>query len=242
MIGAAFLIGLLGSLHCLGMCGPIALALPVRKEKRSVYLAGRVLYNLGRVVTYSVLGGLVALLGVGAQLFEMQQGFSIAMGGMLVLWALGEMGWRWLPRLRPMARITSWVRQQLSARFGRGTPTGLFTIGLLNGLLPCGFVYTGLFVAALTASPWEGMAAMALFGLGTFPVMFLLSFSAKWVTVRLRSRLNRAMPIVMLAFGVLFVLRGMSLGIPYLSPQQEIHADGTTKVNCCSAKSSHVLE
>ncbi|HHG85802.1 MAG TPA: sulfite exporter TauE/SafE family protein [Bacteroidetes bacterium] len=234
MVWTAFIIGLLGSLHCVGMCGPIALALPVRGAKRWAYLWGRVLYNLGRIVTYSIMGGIVAMLGVGAKLFEMQQTFSIIMGALLVLWALGEMGLKWLPRPRLMDRMSAYVRAGLSRRFTNGHPSSLFVIGLLNGLLPCGFVYTGLFLAALTAHPAQGALAMALFGMGTFPVMFFLSFSAKWVTAGLRSRLNRAMPVIMVVFGLLFIIRGMSLGIPYLSPQQKVHADGQVKVHCCT--------
>lgn len=229
MVLSGFIIGILGSLHCVGMCGPIALALPGRRWE------GRLLYNLGRIVTYSILGGLVALLGVGARMFQMQQAFSITMGILLLFWAVREMGWVKLPRfLGVLDRFSMAVRSGFSKWFGKGTLGSLFMLGILNGLLPCGLVYLGLFSAAITADVFSGMAVMALFGLGTFPVMFALSWSSSRINTSWRSRLNRILPYSVMFFGLLFIVRGMALGIPYLSPKMEVEeATGKVEMSCC---------
>jgi sulfite exporter TauE/SafE len=230
----AFLTGLVGSLHCLGMCGPIALALPGTEKKGWRYLLGRLLYNLGRLLTYSILGGIVALLGVAAAMFEAQRWFSLVLGGILILIALkhyGVFGKRGQVTDNFLNR--AWRRGMGKVMQVKGLG-GLFALGLMNGILPCGLVYAGLFLAANSTHAWEGMAKMALFGLGTLPLMLSLSWSGKWLTSWLRTRSRLVMPVVMTFMGLLFILRGMALGIPYLSPKMEGGAEpGKVKMSCC---------
>lgn len=230
---AALLLGLAGSLHCLGMCGPIALALPGAQASGLPYFLGRVLYNGGRVVTYSVLGGIVALLGVAAAMFEAQRIVSIALGGVLLLMAV----YAWWVHSQPATARTNplwqfWMRL-MGQLMRRGHGRGLFIVGLLNGLLPCGFVYLGLFQAALSDTVLEGAGKMALFGLGTWPVMLTVSWSSKWISNWMRSKASRMAPYVMVMMGAIFILRGMALGIPYLSPSLTISPKGKAKMSCC---------
>ncbi|MBK9448861.1 MAG: sulfite exporter TauE/SafE family protein [Bacteroidetes bacterium] len=231
---AAFLTGLVGSLHCLGMCGPIALALPGTERQGWRYLLGRLLYNVGRLLTYSMLGGIVALLGVAAAMFEMQRWFSLALGAILILIALkhyGVFGKRAQSSDNFLNR--AWRRGMGKIMQIRGLG-GLFALGLMNGILPCGLVYAGLFLAANSTYAWEGMAKMALFGLGTLPLMLSLSWSGKWLTGWLRNKSRFVMPVVMTFMGTLFLLRGMALGIPYLSPKMEAGSEpGKVKMSCC---------
>lgn len=234
MLLAAFLTGLLGSLHCIGMCGPLALGLPGSQQGGLTLVVNRLLYNLGRILTYSLLGASVALIGVGAAMFRVQQWLALVLGGLMLLWALAELlGKGHRIRLPFYDRLTARIRIAFGKWYGRGDAASLFVIGLLNGLLPCGLVYLGLFYAALSDSLWEGAAAMALFGLGTLPLMLLLSLMGKWVTPRLRSLLNRSIPYAIFFFGVLFVLRGLDLGIPYVSPQFQLAESGQAAVSCC---------
>lgn len=230
----AFITGLVGSLHCLGMCGPIALALPGTEKKGWRYLLGRLLYNFGRLLTYSIMGGIVALLGVAAAMFEVQRWFSLALGVILILLALkhyGVFGRRAQASDNFLSRAWRRGMGRMMRLKGLG---GLFALGLMNGVLPCGLVYAGLFLAANSTYAWEGMAKMALFGLGTLPLMLSLSWSGKWLTGWLRSRTRLVMPVVMTFMGILFLLRGMALGVPYLSPRMEAGSEpGKVKMSCC---------
>lgn len=238
MILSAFLTGLLGSLHCLGMCGPLALSLPVGKGRGpawglgSSFFRGRMLYNVGRVVMYALLGGAVAMLGVAAAMFDVQRYFSLGLGAVLLLLAIRELGWTGRQSGNNLlARPGRWLTGQLAKRMQKRGPGALFAFGMFNGLLPCGMVYVGLFQAALAETPAEGMLTMALFGLGTWPVMVTVSLSGQWLLKALGGRF-RVMPVLMTGVGLMLLLRGMALGIPYLSPQMEMSAQGTLQMAC----------
>ena len=231
---AAFLTGLIGSLHCLGMCGPIALALPGTEKKGFKYFLGRFLYNIGRLVSYSILGGLVAMLGVAAAMFDAQRWFSLVLGVVLILLAMREYGWLGQKIKNSDNFLNRTWRRMMGSMMKLKGPWGLFSIGLMNGLLPCGLVYAGLFLAANSESAWMGMAKMAIFGLGTLPLMLTVSWSGKWLTGWLRKRGRLVMPVLMAGLGFIFILRGMALGIPYMSPKLEKGSGpGKMKMSCC---------
>ena len=221
MLWAGFLFGLLGSFHCVGMCGAIALALPgpAAGAHWLRYLGGRLLYNLGRATTYATLGAGVGLLGQGLRLAGVQQGLSIASGVLILL--LVAVPARYTSRLADalgFSRPLAWVKATLSRLFQQSSGPALFATGLLNGLLPCGLVYLAL-AGALSAPGVAGAAAyMALFGLGTLPLMLGLSLSGQLVPLAWRGRMRQAVPYAASALAVLFIVRGLGLGIPYLSP------------------------
>ncbi len=229
---AAFLTGLLGSLHCLGMCGPLALALPGARNFGAAYVGGRLLYNLGRVTSYAFLGGLVSLIGVAATMFEVQQYMSLVTGGILIFMALRTLFFHHQGTTRSN-RLTRWVHGQFGRLMQQTGAEKLYLLGMLNGLLPCGLVYIGLFQAALAPSVGEGMALMALFGLGTWPVMVGMSLSGNWLRQRLMGRTKRILPILMLVMGMMLTVRGMALGIPYLSPKIEPTGTGQAELPVC---------
>jgi sulfite exporter TauE/SafE len=164
----AFLTGLLGSFHCAGMCGPIALAVPTIGKSTAQQLLSKVMYNLGRIVTYAILGSLLGTFGLGLKLAGMQQSISIAAGILIVLVAIFSTQTieKWIGN--PFSLVKG---NTISRLFQSPTLISVFTIGLLNGLLPCGFVYVGLIGSVATQHALEGALFMALFGLGTFPMM-----------------------------------------------------------------------
>ena len=228
----AFVTGLLGSLHCLGMCGPLAAALPGQgRMNRTQYLLGRLTYNLGRIFTYSILGALVSLVGVAAQMFWLQQYVSVVLGIILIVMAIRGMikHARKKPSSSPLNR---WIIRRYSYFLQNPMPGRLFLLGTLNGLLPCGLVYLGLFQATLAPSLWEGMAIMAMFGLGTLPLMMGISLSGNWIRKNLLGRAKLVLPSLTLILGLMLGVRGMALGIPYLSPKLEWDAEGKAKVGC----------
>lgn len=228
---AALITGLVGSLHCLGMCGPLAMALPGQPGTTRYFFWGRLSYNLGRIGVYALLGGLVSLLGLAAAFLKLQQFVSIALGIVLIGLALRSL----FSHRRKVARQTwaeGWVFKRFSWFMQHPVPGRLFILGGLNGLLPCGLVYIGLFQAALAPSPWEGMATMALFGAGTLPVMLTASLSGQWLRRHLLSRAKYVLPGLMLCMGLMLGLRGMALDIPYLSPKVVVTTDGKFHVSC----------
>lgn len=229
---AAFVTGLLGSLHCLGMCGPLAMALPgQQKTSKTSYFLGRLAYNSGRIFTYSILGGLVSLIGVAANMFRLQQYVSLVLGAVLIFMALRSLI-RHSRKVRKQSFLDRWVYKRFSYFAKHPVPGRLFVLGMLNGLLPCGLVYIGLFQAALTSNFWMGMATMALFGLGTLPLMMGLSLSGQWLRRMLVGRARFVLPSLMLFLGLMLGLRGMALGIPYISPRLELDERGGTIVEC----------
>ena len=223
MFWAGFLFGLLGSFHCVGMCGAIALALPGGTDAATSplrYAGGRLLYNLGRGTTYATLGAGAGLVGQGLRLAGVQQGLSIASGVLiLLLVAVPERYSRRLAGLLGLNRPLAWVKNTLGRLFQRPTLPALYATGVLNGLLPCGLVYLAL-AGALSAPGVAGAAAyMACFGLGTLPLMFGLSLSGWLVPLQWRTRMRQAVPYAASVLAVLFIVRGLGLGVPYLSPQ-----------------------
>lgn len=218
MVATALMLGLLGSAHCIGMCGPLALAVPSPRKGVVSRLGSALALNGGRVVTYAMLGAAFGLFGRGLQLAGLQQTVSIALG-ILILTSLLAPGILHSVRIGQVAGGFVMRMQGLMARqLKRTSVEGLFFTGMLNGLLPCGLVY----LAAAGAIAQDGWAAgalfMALFGLGTWPAMVGLKVSGSYAGPSLRAGLRKLTPYAYALMGVLFILRGMDLGIPLISP------------------------
>ena len=214
----AFAVGILGSFHCVGMCGPIALALPTvpRTPQRAI---SSIVYNTGRLLTYTVMGALFGLLGQGLAIAGLQQSLSIGLGVMMI--GLVVLPFAWRRRLNPnltISKAITWVKVRMQHWLQVRTYTARFVLGSLNGLLPCGLVYLGIAGAIATGNALQGGLYMLLFGLGTFPAMAIVGFLGNTINVNLRSRIRRAIPIFVFLIGVFFILRGLALDIPYISP------------------------
>lgn len=218
-IWTALAIGFFGSFHCVGMCGPIALALPGSNQSGWSLLAGRLLYNFGRVVTYTLLGVLFGMVGRIFSLAGFQGPLSVGLGVLILIGvALPGRYSQQLMRVTGLNGLFQPLKSAISKMFRKGTATSLFSIGLLNGLLPCGFVYMGIAGSLTTGSVTGGMLYMMLFGFGTIPAMLAVSMASHLVSLDMRRTINRAIPYMAAALGILFILRGLSLGIPFLSP------------------------
>lgn len=219
MLIAALFLGIISSLHCIGMCGPIALLLPVDRANTSRKALQILLYHLGRLTAYGMLGFVFGLLGRGFYLAGMQQQLSIVVGILMIAIALiPEKVFARYNFSQPVYRAIAAVKSHLGQQFKRKSPDALFTIGLLNGFLPCGMVYAALFGALAMPRLTESVGYMLLYGLGTVPLMSLVVYAQSWITVPVRQRLQQLIPVVAVGIGVLFIVRGMGLGIPYLSP------------------------
>jgi sulfite exporter TauE/SafE len=215
----ALAIGFLGSFHCIGMCGPLALALPVPGSP-IIFYAGRILYNAGRLAAYGIMGLLFGTLGKEFVVWGYQQSLSIALGVIiLVLLFIPAKYKNKFLGVNIILKVTVLLKKYIGGLFRRGSLPSFLLIGFLNGFLPCGFVYIGLAGASASGSPATGMLFMVLFGLGTVPAMFAVSLFGKLVTLNLRRKISRAVPILAFMLALIFILRGMNLGIPYISPK-----------------------
>jgi len=223
-------IGALGSFHCIGMCGPIALALPVHGGTWWHKTSSVLLYNLGRAFTYAFMGLIFGLLGKSFSVFGLQQWLSI-IAGVLILFLLFFNHFS-LTQNTPFGGFNRIVKEQLG-HFLRGdkTPSTFLAIGLLNGWLPCGLVYVAIASALAMGSPAGGALLMFAFGLGTLPVMASLMVFGKFISLKVRAGINRAVPYFIGFMAVLLILRGLNLGIPYVSPSYNAEEDCVE--NCC---------
>ncbi|RYZ21831.1 MAG: sulfite exporter TauE/SafE family protein [Chitinophagaceae bacterium] len=216
IILSAFLMGAAGSLHCLGMCGPLALSLPLPQRDIAGRLKGGLLYNAGRITTYTVLGLVLGSFGEVLLRPEWQRGLSIGIGVLLLGYLFG--GQKRLEGAGATAKPFLKLRSALGALFQKHNYASVFSIGLLNGLLPCGTVYLALLTSFMTGSVLKGGLFLAFFGMGTLPAMLLMVFWGAALGPVLRTKLRRLAPVALGLMGLLLVLRGMNLGIPYLSP------------------------
>ena len=211
LAGLAF--GFLGSAHCVGMCGPLALSLPGDDRLPGRFLLDRGLYNLGRVLTYTLLGGLVGLVGRVVSLAGVQQALSIGVGTLMLLVALVPWVARQARRVEQApAAFLRRVTAPMSTLYQSGGPAAMLLIGLLNGLLPCGFVYAALGTAVTAGDVGPSLAFMAGFGLGTGPAMLGVSLLGRMAAASWQNRLRRWAPVGLGLVGVLLIIRGLALG------------------------------
>ncbi|HMP74534.1 MAG TPA: sulfite exporter TauE/SafE family protein [Kiritimatiellia bacterium] len=238
LLSAALALGLVTGLHCVGMCGPLALALPVVGTTRTRYVLGRILYNLGRACTYAVMGAVIGLVGRSFALGGFQRWVSITFGALLLLGIL-LMKTGLLNRIMEalglftlFARVQGLWRRHFS---DRGF-TGLFVLGLINGLLPCGPVYVALAAAAATGHIHTAALFMFVFGLGTLPMMLTVSLAGKLIQMPMRRRLQKLVPISAAVVAILLIMRGLALGIPYLSPPLEATTLDAPPGACCGTQ------
>jgi uncharacterized protein len=234
------IIGLTSNLHCIGMCGPIALAVPLNRENNFTIISGILQYNFGRILTYSILGVLVGAIGITANTFGFLQWLSIITGFLLIIYA-----WRkWLGSKIDQKLAIPAVNQFVSQNIGRlmrsKSPFRLPLLGGLNGLLPCGMVFFALGNALLAGSPSQSALAMAAFGVGTLPSMMIVAFAANRMGNSLRAKLNAVVPYLLTIVGLLIILRGMNLNIPFISPglktvvtEEKVEE---VEMSCCHSK------
>uniref|UniRef100_UPI0039A782C3 sulfite exporter TauE/SafE family protein n=1 Tax=Ornithobacterium rhinotracheale TaxID=28251 RepID=UPI0039A782C3 len=219
LIISALILGLGNSLHCVGMCGPIAFSLGLSQEKNAAFYTKNLLYHLGRITTYSLLGILVGFIGKGISLAGFHGKISIVMGILMIIYAL-------LPKktitkiegLGGSSRFLIQLKSALGEFIQKKSYLSLYTTGILNGLLPCGAVYIALIAAIATQSIAKSAMFMAFFGLGTVPLMFLAVFLGASLNLPLRNKLSKILPYLIILVGILFIIRGLELGIPFLSP------------------------
>ena len=238
----ALLLGLGANFHCIGMCGPIALAVPLNRKNSWTMISGLIQYNLGRVLSYAILGVFVGSLGMSIHTFGFLQWISIITGGILIIYAWRKYIGDLFPRLTHNLFLGGLVSRNMGRLIKSESPFKLSLMGVLNGLLPCGMVYVALMNALLAGNIAGSSMAMMAFGIGTLPGMIAVSFLANRVNGNSRKKMTRALPYLLTMVGLMIILRGMNLDIPYISPKVEMVEtfDSTTgetadmvNMSCC---------
>ena len=220
MLASAFILGLLGSFHCVGMCGPIAFMLPVDRSNGIKKFFQVFLYHFGRLLAYSIIGLFFGIIGKSLNLFGVQQGLSIVIGVLMILVVLVPSQFMLKYNLsKPVYRIVARVKNALGRELKKKSPDTFLSIGFLNGFLPCGLVYMAIFAAIAMSNILQGSLYMILFGLGTIPLMTATVYAGNLLKGKTRHYIQKAIPVVVVIIGLLFIIRGLGLGIPYLSPK-----------------------
>ena len=219
MIYTALLFGLFGSFHCVGMCGPIAFMLPIDRSQKVRGIWQTTLYHLGRIFSYALIGALFGLLGKGFYFFGLQQQISITVGLLMILSILAPKLFSRFSIVKPIYRFTSSIKNKLGQSLREKESSTFLTIGFLNGLLPCGLVYMAMIASLTSISILEGVLYMVLFGLGTVPLMSAVVILGNLTNYINRQKIQKIIPYVVVIIGFVFVLRGLGLGIPYISPE-----------------------
>lgn len=230
LIISAIGLGFASGFHCIGMCGPIALSLGLTKKQATNYYLQNLTYQFGRIVTYSILGAILGIIGQGFEMAGFQQYLTVGVGILLIVMAIFSFGGTDFASKIPLLTSSLLkVKLNLSKLLQKADYRSRFATGLLNGLLPCGMVYMALTASLASGGIWESALFMSLFGLGTLPFMFMVVLLGNLMTTAFRIRILKFVPVMMIILGCLFVLRGLEIGIPYLSPKKEamqiIHND-----------------
>lgn len=217
IIQIGFFMGLLGSIHCVGMCGPLVMALPLVDKQGFQKFLAIALYHIGKMGSYAMLGIIFGLLGSQFPMYLLQQNLSVVIGLIMLLYVL------YVFVLKPKHIVNLNFLYQpivslLTIMFKQKSTAIFLLIGFLNGLLPCGMVYLALTSALATQHVLQGGLLMLFFGLGTAPALLLVSFGGQLISLSARRKFQSWVPVFIVTMGLILILRGMNLGIPYLSP------------------------
>ena len=232
MLWSAIVFGLLGSFHCVGMCGPIAFMLPVDRSNSAKKVFQILSYHFGRLLAYSLIGLFFGLVGKSLYIFGLQQQLSILIGIlMIVVVLLPTQTFNKYNFSKPIYKIISKVKSALGKALKKKTADTFLTIGFLNGFLPCGLVYMAVFASLAMQTAIQSSLYMVLFGLGTIPLMTTAIYLGKFLNTSIKQRIQKAIPIFVVIIGLLFIIRGLGLGIPYLSPAPVVEM-ASGMINC----------
>lgn len=233
MVFSALIFGLVGSFHCIGMCGPIAFMLPVERENPVKKFFQILIYHLGRLFTYSLMGLLFGYLGKGFFLFGFQQQIAIITGVLMILLVVFPKIAVRIPASKIINRFVFKIKSALGKELKKKNNDTFFLLGFLNGLLPCGLVYMAILGALTMSTPMSGAFYMFLFGLGTIPLMTAVVYFGSFAKGNFRTFIQKAIPVVVVFMGALFILRGLGLGIPFISPPEPILTSTVEAVKSC---------
>lgn len=240
--GMLFVVGLLTSLHCIAMCGGINLSQCLIQKPDGTSQAGwkpSLLYNGGRVISYTIVGGVVGALGSVIRFPGPARGIIAILAGLfMVVMGINMLGF--VPALRRFQiHIPAGIRNKL---LGKSGDRGPFVVGLLNGLMPCGPLQAMQLYALGSGSAFTGAISMFLFSLGTVPLMFGFGVVSTMLSKKFTRAILRFSAVLVVVLGVIMMQRGFSLGginigltnnmaIPTATATATVNADATKEKN-----------
>ena len=215
-----FTLGAAGSLHCVGMCGPLSLALPVHHLSKTGKFLSLLLYQFGRIITYSSLGLIFGLAGRRIYISGYQQGFSIILGVIVLVLAAMYFIQKHSIHFSFLNRFYLFAQKMIAKLLGsKASPSNFLMIGITNGLLPCGMVYIAIAATLSFTQVIHSVLFMAMFGLGTLPAMMIITYAGQMMNIEMRQLFRKAVPVFITIIGIVLILRGMNLDIPFISPE-----------------------
>jgi sulfite exporter TauE/SafE len=227
---AGFVLGSISSFHCVGMCGPLALALPVQHLpgfRKSLSLG---LYHLGRISVYAGFGLIFGLAGRGLYVAGYQQWFSVGLGLFMIFMLVQYFIYKNFPQPAFIQKVYQKIQFRMMQLWKHPSRAGFLLLGMANGLLPCGMVYLAIAGALNTSGIDRGIFFMVFFGLGTLPPLFALSYFGSLFKRSFRNKIRQFTPYIVALMAIVLILRGLNLGIPYLSPL--LGTVRTPAINC----------
>lgn len=213
MIWTALILGFAGSLHCIGMCSPLAMAVTNLSTKA---MSNRLLYNMGRIFTYGVLGAIIASVGFALPMAKYQDLLSVMMGIILVsIGFLSVTYWRISFVSVLLSKLNIVLKKKFSYLLQRKNLASVFLLGTLNGFLPCGLTFLALSYCVILKTPIEGFSFMAMFGLGTLPALLGFTKVFTWMVHRFNLRLQQVSPSLFVISGILLIARVFIIHLPH---------------------------
>ena len=220
MLLSALILGFVGSLHCLGMCSPLVMAVT---NIRTPYFANRVIYNVTRIISYGIQGAIIGMFGSLFNFAEFQTVFSIGLGSILILLGFAGISHFKMPIISGvMQKFTSFIKTQFSKFLDKKTLLSISIIGFLNGLLPCGLTYLALTYCILLPDAFNGFSFMIFFGLGTLPVMLGFTSLVSKLTQRFSIKVPNLVTIALILTGTTLVFRAVAKQHAAVDSQAEI--------------------
>lgn len=226
---AAFTLGLAGSLHCAGMCGPLVMIVHGGGQlKDSSWWLNKLMYHLGRIIVYSFFGLVAGLIGAGIVSLGFQQWLSLIAGISLLIIIL----WPYLPikKMNAGKGLFSFIQHFFNSFIRSTNRSKYFVLGIINGFLPCGLVYAAMAASISAGSTWGSILFMMIFGMATSPILIAIASFSGVIQKKIKSKSLGYVRIGFSLLAILFILRGANLGIPYLSPKLKVE---TCEVDCC---------
>jgi sulfite exporter TauE/SafE len=205
MVVTALMMGLAGSFHCAGMCSPLVIAI-TNNSRQAMF--SRLVYNGGRIFTYSILGGIISSVGLVVPLFRFQSLLSVIFGVVLIVaGAFGLSKFRFTVVSGVMAKLAGLVKDSFSDFLKKKNGGATFMLGMLNGMLPCGLSLIALTFCLALAGPIDGFQFMLFFGIGTLPVMVGFAGVIQWLAMRIQINIRRLSTLFLILSGVLLITR-----------------------------------
>lgn len=224
---SGFSLGVLSSFHCIGMCGPLALSLPVQKKSIQIKILSSVLYNLGRISTYAFMGFLMGIIGRSFFIAGFQQYFSIFIGAVILIFLVFKVTGK---QFFVTQKFNQKIQQFVLLFLNKEQNYTMYLLGMANGLLPCGMVYLAIAGALAFGDINSSILFMIFFGLGTMPAMMTLTLFRFSIQNKSRAFIKKLTPFVIAIMGLMLIARGLNLGVPYLSPK--LQSSATEKLIC----------